>query len=154
MAHYQPSSGISRQASAIRLLAESTGTNGEARGFEGTSSSQFSSNLLISRVPSVGSTSRRTASAQDVAAQLQRSAAKRRTSGVRREQSHPLRHDFLRKLNDLPVASFGPVTNPVPNSLEEFASGSSPAAASTLVGPSGVRGRAGAVARAALAVPG
>src|SRR5882672_301490 len=49
----------------------------------------------------LGSTSRRIASAQDVAAQLQRSGAKRRTSGVRREQSHPLRHDFLGGFNDL-----------------------------------------------------
>jgi hypothetical protein len=39
----------------IRLLAESTGTNGEARGFEGTSSPQFSSNILISGLQSVGS---------------------------------------------------------------------------------------------------
>jgi hypothetical protein len=38
-----------------RLLAESTGTNGDASGAEGTSSPQFSSNILISRVPSVGS---------------------------------------------------------------------------------------------------
>ena len=39
----------------VRLLAESTGTNGEARGFEETSSPQFSSNSLISMVVSVGS---------------------------------------------------------------------------------------------------
>ena len=53
---YQTSSFTFNGVSAYpELLAESTGTNGEARGFKGTSSPQFYSNFLISRVPSVGS---------------------------------------------------------------------------------------------------
>jgi len=39
----------------IRLLAESTGTKGEARGLEGTATRGFSCNFLIVTVPNVGS---------------------------------------------------------------------------------------------------
>jgi hypothetical protein len=53
-----------------------------------------SSNLTLSaKSKLVGSTTRRCAGL-DVAAKLRRSGAKRRTSGVRREQSHPLRQSL------------------------------------------------------------